>query len=264
MLFFNLICGLLLGVLAMALYALSFSVRMSGKAGGLLYKHSKNHKGVLSFTAGSVGKGINSIGNLSGSTLKTLGTVSLLASGTNILIAGIEFIMAIVLLVTLTSPASIASTIIHTGGDADTAKAVSVSHKDVNTAQASNASGKQKEILDYAQSFVGKVPYVWGGSSPSGWDCSGFTLYVFAHFGINLGVHNDAAQANVAKSWGATDDPKNPKPGDLMRVPGHVAIYLGNGMLVEAASPQLGTRVTKVYNDSRGPWEYYDIIDHHR
>lgn len=41
------------------------------------------------------------------------------------------------------------------------------------------------QIVDYCKSFVGKVPYVWGGSSPSGWDCSGFVCYVLNHFGIN-------------------------------------------------------------------------------
>lgn len=45
------------------------------------------------------------------------------------------------------------------------------------------------EFINYCKSFVGKVPYVWGGATPSGWDCSGFVTYVLNHFGFNLGAH---------------------------------------------------------------------------
>ena len=45
------------------------------------------------------------------------------------------------------------------------------------------------EFIDYCKSFVGKVPYVWGGCTPSGWDCSGFVSYVLDHFGVNVGAH---------------------------------------------------------------------------
>lgn len=48
---------------------------------------------------------------------------------------------------------------------------------------------RTKEFIDYCRSFVGKVPYVWGGATPSGWDCSGFVTYVLNHFGFNLGAH---------------------------------------------------------------------------
>lgn len=45
------------------------------------------------------------------------------------------------------------------------------------------------EFINYCKSFVGKVPYVWGGCTPSGWDCSGFVSYVLDHFGVNVGAH---------------------------------------------------------------------------
>lgn len=51
-------------------------------------------------------------------------------------------------------------------------------------AQAS-AGNAANQIVDYCRSFVGKVPYVWGGSSPSGWDCSGMVCYILNHFGIS-------------------------------------------------------------------------------
>lgn len=53
------------------------------------------------------------------------------------------------------------------------------------TALSATSTGRSQQIIDYCKSFVGKVPYVWGGSTPSGWDCSGFVCYVLNHFGIN-------------------------------------------------------------------------------
>ena len=53
------------------------------------------------------------------------------------------------------------------------------------TALSATSTGRSQQIIDYCKSFVGKVPYVWGGSTPSGWDCSGFACYVLNHFGIN-------------------------------------------------------------------------------
>src|SRR5699024_11153963 len=50
----------------------------------------------------------------------------------------------------------------------------------INTGSASASA-----IISYAQSFIG-VPYVWGGSTPSGFDCSGLVQYVYAHYGVNL------------------------------------------------------------------------------
>ena len=73
------------------------------------------------------------------------------------------------------------------------------------------------------------VPYVWGGASPSGFDCSGFVMYVYAQLGISL-PHYTVAQ------WNATQPISSPAPGDLVFFDGlgHVGIYIGGGRFVDA------------------------------
>ncbi len=95
-----------------------------------------------------------------------------------------------------------------------------------------------------------KVQYVWGGASLSGWDCSGFTQWVFQnHFGIALG-RTAAEQARQGKAI-SKNDPSLWKPGDLLIYtegagPSHVAIYLGNGQLIHALSTKYDTLIQDV------------------
>jgi len=86
-------------------------------------------------------------------------------------------------------------------------------------------------VIAYASHFLG-VPYVWGGTTPSGFDCSGFTQYVFAHFGIGL-PRIAEAQQNV----GTLVSRANLQPGDLVffgNPAHHVGIYVGNGNMINA------------------------------
>jgi peptidoglycan DL-endopeptidase CwlO len=80
------------------------------------------------------------------------------------------------------------------------------------------------------------VPYVWGGASPAGFDCSGLVMYVYAQLGISL-PHYTVAQ------WNATDPISSPAPGDLVFFNGlgHVGIYIGGGKFVDA--PHTGSVV---------------------
>ena len=73
----------------------------------------------------------------------------------------------------------------------------------------------------------------------AGWDCSGFTQYVYARFGIQL-PHPSGMQATVGTP--VTD----PQPGDLMANAGHAGIYIGNGLMIHAMNPVDGTKVTAV------------------
>ncbi|MEH6907084.1 hypothetical protein CN481_24865 [Bacillus sp. AFS006103] len=96
-------------------------------------------------------------------------------------------------------------------------------------------SGDVDEMIAYAKRFLG-VPYVWGGTTPNGFDCSGFTQYVFRSIGISLPrVSRD--QQDV----GTRISPYNVQKGDLVfrgDPAHHVAIYIGGGKVIHA--PQTG------------------------
>lgn len=105
--------------------------------------------------------------------------------------------------------------------------------------------GKAGDIINYAKQFLG-VPYKWGGTTPLGFDCSGLIQYVYRQFGVNLPrVSFQQAAAGPAVSA------KEAKSGDLVwwdnspRNNGadHIAIYLGNGQILEAARAGTNVRI---------------------
>lgn len=102
-------------------------------------------------------------------------------------------------------------------------------------------AGGASSIVDYARQFIG-APYVYGGNDPAtGVDCSGFTKYVYAHFGITLNrVAIDQA------SNGTLVSAENAQPGDLVIWSGHAGIYSGNGMMINAENPGAGVRESPI------------------
>lgn len=103
------------------------------------------------------------------------------------------------------------------------------------------ASATGQALADYALQFQG-YPYVAGGNTPSGWDCSGFVQWVFAQFGVSL-PHYSGAQMSVGTAVGSIAEAA---PGDIIVNAQHAAIYIGNGMVINALNPAQGTQVTSL------------------
>ena len=123
------------------------------------------------------------------------------------------------------------------------------------TAQTTNvpASGNGSSIVATAKQYLG-YKYTYGGSSPStGFDCSGFTSYVFKQHGISL---NRTAAAQYSN--GVAVSRANLQPGDLVMFGksgiNHVAIYIGGGQIIHAPTPSTGVRIdslsTGYYNNN--------------
>ncbi|HET9944173.1 MAG TPA: C40 family peptidase [Actinomycetes bacterium] len=111
-------------------------------------------------------------------------------------------------------------------------------------------SASAANVLSIARQVASGAYYAYGGSGPSGFDCSGFTSYVFSKVGISL-PHSSSAQASVATRV------SSPQPGDLVFVYnggggsiGHVAIYAGNGYWWEASNPSTGVGLHRAWSTS--------------
>lgn len=94
---------------------------------------------------------------------------------------------------------------------------------------------KAQQVLGIAKQYVG-TPYVMGGTSPSGWDCSGYTSFVYGKVGVNL-----PRTSGAQKGAGPQVSRSAAQPGDLIWSPGHVGIYAGNGMMYDAGNARVGT-----------------------
>lgn len=119
----------------------------------------------------------------------------------------------------------------------------SASRSSARTAPSSTSSSSSG-VLRYAQQYTG-IMYSWGGTSPStGFDCSGYTQYVFAKIGINL-PRTAEAQRQMATPV------STPRPGDLVfwGAPAyHNAIYAGDGMIYDSGRPGLPTQKRKMFS----------------
>lgn len=94
-----------------------------------------------------------------------------------------------------------------------------------------------QQIADYAKQFVGN-PYKYGGTSlTNGTDCSGFTMSVYAHFGISI-PRDSYSQRNAGRAVSYSEA----QPGDIICYAGHVGLYIGNGQIVHASTEATGIR----------------------
>ena len=97
-------------------------------------------------------------------------------------------------------------------------------------------------VIAYARAQVGKS-YVSGGDGPNSFDCSGFTMSAYARAGLRL-PHSSGGQAARARSI-----PRSAaRPGDLVVGPGHVGVYTGGGMMIDAGNRRTGVVYRRLYS----------------
>ena len=111
-------------------------------------------------------------------------------------------------------------------------------------------------VAQTALRYTGRCPYVWGGSNLAyGVDCSGFTMCIYQQFGIYL-PHYSQAQASCGRAVSIA----NLRPGDICVYSGHVAMYIGNGQIVHAASPRTGICVSTLNYGSGYPFSCRRLV----
>ncbi|WP_395245999.1 C40 family peptidase [Agromyces sp. MMS24-K17] len=103
-------------------------------------------------------------------------------------------------------------------------------------------------VYNVATQYIG-TPYVYGGATPAGFDCSGFVMYVYAQFGIGM-PHSSSGQGAMGTRISEADA----VPGDLVIMSGHDGFYAGNGMILHAPYEGASVRVQPIWTS-----DYYIV-----
>lgn len=129
---------------------------------------------------------------------------------------------------------------IYPGQTFQTSTTASATASSTKAPQVTAVSNPSSSLVSIAKQYTG-VPYVWGGSTPAGFDCSGFIDYTLNKAGYDIGRTNAAGYYNMATKV------STPQPGDLVFFSGtykpgvsHVGIYIGNGQMISANNGGVG------------------------
>lgn len=125
--------------------------------------------------------------------------------------------------------------------------------KEKAASAATDGSKSAAKLIERAKQFIG-TPYKWGGTSPLGFDCSGFTQYLYRELGIDL-----PRISNQQAASGKRVPIDQARPGDLIawdvsdRNNGadHIAVYLGDGMVIHAPKPGDAVKISRIWGN---PW----------
>ena len=112
------------------------------------------------------------------------------------------------------------------------------SSKSSSSSKKSETTGE--DIVAYAKKFLG-YKYVYGASGPNSFDCSGFTSYVYKHFGYSLNRTSGGQRSN-----GSGVSKSDLEPGDILCFSGHVGIYIGGNKFIHAANPSKGVIISSL------------------
>lgn len=154
---------------------------------------------------------------------------------------------AVIMALTLTTCSTSANAQVNNNFKYETAKVVKTPDFFQNLAVINNTARMDKVVIKLKK-YANKTWYVFSGNTPNGWDCSGLVMWTYRQLGIEL-KHSASVQKNSGRFVSAS----HAKPGDIVAFgwrgwsgAGHVGIYLGNGMMINAPSPGHKTTIQSV------------------
>lgn len=113
----------------------------------------------------------------------------------------------------------------------------------------SGGSASGKNLVSFAKSLLNQgIPYVWGGKSKGGLDCSGFVYYCLNNSGYKTGYRTSSAWAK--SSFKTISSMSDLQVGDIVCFQGHVGIYIGDGRMIDSSSSKNGIRTTNIKSSS--------------